>query len=624
MRNLRKTIITALVFIAVIAATTLAVGGCGGDSGDSATTQTQTVAAAKGTLSNTVSAIGSISMPEQVNLTFGSGGSTTSTNTVSEINVEFGDSVKKGDVLAKIDTASLERTVKQAKSSLRTTQISLEQASSETNTLAAKAKVESAKAALAAAEDALDNALNPSSSDIAKAQAVVESSVASLASAEKELSDAQTPYSDSDIAQAEATVRDAQIALGNTRSSLTIAQKNGAINVTDAENSLSDAEETYDNYVQANIANLTRSDIAEQKDGYWWDVQKAQENLEIVKSQTNSSITTAENNVTKAEETLAKAKEDLAEMKADPIAIQQKQSAVATAKVNLAQAEDALAALQPDSIAIQQKQSAVSTAKVTLAQAEDDLAYIEAGHDIELAQMKVDNAQVELDDAQEQLEAATIIAPFDGVVAEVDASVGDTVTASSTVVLLVNMDVVQVDATVDETDVASVKAGQAVEITLDALPDAKLAGTVAAVSPLAQSQSSVVTYGLSIDVQNNGGYDLKDGMTASIDIVVLNKTGVLLIPSSAITQRGPASFVTVMGSDGKTEQRVIVTGETDGTNTEIVSGLSEGETVVVAASGTSSGKTLQTSSTNTRNRMFFDDGGGPPADGGGFGVRTAP
>lgn len=610
MNNWKKTV-TVFVAIAVISIS-LATFGCGSNSDDASDSgERQIVAVTRDDLMTTISAIGNISMPEQAYLTFGSGGSANDLHTVQEVNVSFGDTVRKGDVLAKIDTASLERAVEQAEANLRTAQINLEQASSETNILKAKATIESAKASLASAENDLSDAQNPYSAvDLAKTQAAVDSARASLASAEDDLSATQG----SAIMDAEAAVRDAQVALENTQRSLTIAQKNGAVSITDAQNSLTDAEEAYNDYVFTNIYRLTQLAIAAQKDRLWWDVLKAQENLDIANAQAENSIATAENNVTEAEEALQSAEENLARTEANPTIIQQKQSAVATAQAALDQALEDLAAMQPDSTEIQQKQSQVATARANLAQAEDDLSYIEAGYDIELLQIKVDNAQVALDDALEQVEAATIIAPFDGMVAAVNVSVGDEVTATKEIIHLVNTGVVEVDAAVDEYDVATVEVGQMAMITTDAVPDARLRGQVTAISPISTSQSGVVSYGLAIAVQGAGRAKVKEGMNVTITIISTQAENVLLVSSNAIQRTLEGNVVQVVIGEGQIEQKIVEVGISNGQQTEIISGLMEGEQVLVQQSGSSDLLDLI--------EQFRQRGGVPP--GGGMRIQMGP
>jgi len=530
---------------AIIALTaTAALTACGGSGASSDKSTPQIAQVTRGNLTTTVSAVGNITMPHQMDLTFG-GGSTTDIFTVSEINVKKGDSVKKGEVLARVKTDSLERAVRQAEADLRTAEINLAQASSQTNIL--------------------------------KAQAAVESARANLAKAEKELADAKA--SDLAIAEAEAAVESARIALESARGNLTIAQKEAEYSIKQAQYAAEDAFQAYSDYVGENIERLTEAAIAAEKDRLWEAYQAALNSVEKAKSEAATSIATAQNNVTKAENTLKSAEKDLAEVKTDDVTILQKEAAVASARA-------------------------------TLAQAEDDLAYAEAGHNIELLQLKVDSAQVALDDARDQLEAATIIAPFDGIVAEVNAAVGDEITPNTLIIRLVDTSIVEVDASVDEVDVALIEPGQTAVITLDALPNAVLRGEVTTVDITAASQSGVVTYGVTVSISNPEGVGLREGMSATIEIVAVQAENALLVPAKAITRKGPLQIVQVVTADGSTEDRTVETGATNGTLTEITSGLAEGEKVVVHLSGAGT--------TSTSTTQGFPRGGfAIPLEGGG-------
>lgn len=535
-----KKLVTTFAII-TIAAFSSGIYGCGGSSdADSESGESQIVEVTRGSLMTQISSFGSVSLPEQAELTFGSGQSANDLYTVSEIKVEFGDTVKEGDILAKLDSASLERDVIQAESDLRTAQINLEQETSETNLLKAQASVKSAELALAEA-----------------------------------LEDVETAKT-TDIQDAEASMRNAQIQLESVITSLAAAKLDAESRIDSAEDAVADAYQAYNVYVADNIDELTLPYIAAEMDELYEDYQLALEDLEITGQEVEDSIATAENNVTKAEETLQKA-------------------------------EDSLTGVQIDSLAYQKKELAVAQAEVNLAQAEDDLAYVEAGHDIELLQIKVDNAQVDLDDALEQLEAATIVAPFDGVVAAVNASVGDEVTPSKVIIYLVSTCVVEVDAAVDEIDVASVEEGQMAIVTLDAIADARLRGSVTAVSPVATSSSGVVTYDIAVEVQGTDEYELKEGMSATITIMALDVQDVLLVPSNAVQSTVDGNLVQVVGDDGLTEERAVEIGATNGQMTEIISGLIEGEQVEVQMSTDMSEMVEQ-----------FQQGGRIPGMGGGM------
>lgn len=524
MKHLKKTL-TAFTIVAAIAASGV-VYGCGSDdSSDSGEIQIVTVA--RGPLMTTISSFGSISMPEQAELTFGAGGGSVSDLfTVSEVNVEFGDSVMEGDFLARVDTDSLERAVKQEEADLRTAQINLEEASSEASLLGAQAAVLNAEASLASAEKALEEAQSYS------------------------LAEAKTD-------------------LESARRSLATALKTAEINITNAQDTADDAYTAYVAFLLENSVRLEYSAaLREQRDDLLWAYEAGLHNLRIAEDNAATSIANAQNAVTAADN-------DLADVP----------------------------------IEIQQQEATVAQARAALIQAEADLSYIEAGYDIELLQIEVDNAQVALDNALDQLEAATIVAPFDGVVASVNASVGDDVTANEVIIHLVNTSVVEVDAAVDEIDVAQVEPGLRAIITVDALPNAMLMGIVAAVSPVGTSQSGVVTYAIAIEVLNASQVEVREAMTVTIDIVIMQAENVLLVPTQAIQRSGAKQVVEVVTAAGETEERVVRTGATNGMQTEIVTGLEEGEQVAIHASSNLSDMMQQF---RPGGGMFRGGGGMPP------------
>jgi multidrug efflux pump subunit AcrA (membrane-fusion protein) len=101
-------------------------------------------------------------------------------------------------------------------------------------------------------------------------------------------------------------------------------------------------------------------------------------------------------------------------------------------------------------------------------------------------------------------------------------------------------------------------------------------------------------------------------MNATVTIVVEQAQDVLMVPDSAIQSEGPSSVVEVQKDDGSTEKVAVQTGLSDGTNTEITSGLDEGQTVIVPSRTASS----TTTSTQFQQGPSFQIGGGPPEGGG--------
>ncbi len=199
----------------------------------------------------------------------------------------------------------------------------------------------------------------------------------------------------------------------------------------------------------------------------------------------------------------------------------------------------------------------------------------------ETAKLNLDSANLNLDSAKLNLDKAIIVAPFDGVVADVSITEGEqisTAALATPAITLVDTSEIEMQGYIDELDVASVKLGQAANITLDALPDEQVTGTVNFISPMGTVRAGIVSYATNIALENPSA-ELKDGMSATAEVVVERRDNVLLIPNTVIqgTLQNPSVVVLV---DGQQEQRQITLGLSDGTNTEVLSGLQEGEKVV--------------------------------------------
>ncbi len=201
------------------------------------------------------------------------------------------------------------------------------------------------------------------------------------------------------------------------------------------------------------------------------------------------------------------------------------------------------------------------------------------------AQLEMEKAQLDLDEANNDLEEAVIFAPFDGVVASVDVKVGDVVPAPTltltTVIHLIDLTTMELTAEVDEIDIAVVKPGQEAIIEVDALPALQLDAEVVSISVLPEVEEGVVLYEVKIGFDVPEGYELKVGMSATADIIIHGGSGVLLVPNRAIEYDNQGNPVVKVMVNEEIEERPVVTGISDGYQTEIVDGLSEGETVVV-------------------------------------------
>lgn len=204
----------------------------------------------------------------------------------------------------------------------------------------------------------------------------------------------------------------------------------------------------------------------------------------------------------------------------------------------------------------------------------------------EAAAVAVDVALVNLEAAQEALEDATITAPFDGVIAAVHVEEGDILSAmnlGSPAVQVIDPSYLDMTGLIDEMDIADIETGQKAIITLDALPGLEVAGTVTYVSAAATIQAGVVMYGTTITLDNPGS-EVKDGMSATADIVLEERSNVLLLPAAAVMKNDAGhDIVYVVGADGKAVARDITTGLRRGGSVEIVSGVVEGDVVALQA-----------------------------------------
>ncbi len=198
--------------------------------------------------------------------------------------------------------------------------------------------------------------------------------------------------------------------------------------------------------------------------------------------------------------------------------------------------------------------------------------------------------------AQTNLGYATIASPIDGIVLSKEVEEGQTVNAGMTTPTLFtiaqDLTDMRVIADVDEADIGGVKEGQRVEFTVDAYPNDTFEGNVTQVRQEATTESNVVTYEVVISAPNPD-LKLKPGLTANVTIYTLDKSGVLSVPSKAlrftpnvmlskdiqiVDCEGAQKVWTIEGNTFKAH--AVEVGITNGSLTEIVSGIAEGTNVV--------------------------------------------
>ncbi len=250
--------------------------------------------------------------------------------------------------------------------------------------------------------------------------------------------------------------------------------------------------------------------------------------------------------------------------------------------------------------------SSILAAQQNLVTQQASYAEMEAGPnplDVQSGQLAIEQAQNNLTDAQNTLADYTIRAPFDGIVASVGVSVGDNASGGTTIATLITQQQ-YAEIPLNEVDAAKVAVGQKATLTFDALPNLTIAGHVTEIDTIGTVSQGVVTYNaqVALDTQNSG---IKPGMSVSADIATNVATDALDVPNAAVKSQNQTYYVQYVASssiaqtlpDGSVvlnaapETRTVTVGIADDTNTQILSGLNEGDQVVLRTVAPSVGTT---------------------------------
>lgn len=228
-------------------------------------------------------------------------------------------------------------------------------------------------------------------------------------------------------------------------------------------------------------------------------------------------------------------------------------------------------------------QNDVTRAYHALQQAQDSLDRLLEGADeadVEAAQLDVDAAELSLEKARVDLEEAALSAPFDGVVAVVNVTVGEAASAGLPAITLLDTSAFRLTISVDEMDVGRLAVGQSVQVTLDALPDAEINGAVERIAPAATLEGGVVYYEVVVGLEP-ADVAIRADMTANATIVVEELADVLTIPTWVVRVDSSTGQTYVNRKVGEDVERVDVElGVRYEGIAQVLDGLAEGDVVV--------------------------------------------
>ncbi|WFG35273.1 HlyD family efflux transporter periplasmic adaptor subunit [Candidatus Lucifugimonas marina] len=605
------------VFIAV--ASTIAVVAYFGAqqfllSDDDVADDRRAVAVQRGTLLDDITASGSVSFPELESLRFDISG------TVGEILVEEGESVGEGQPLILLDDvtiSSLESAVANAEITLQDAgedlaellggATSLERAIAESNLADARVASMNAASALAeyTSEDGADSpATTDAKSDLAEANEALADAISAAeddAQAENELVEAaQEAYDDAVIDYSD------QITgwFGSVVSEIDRATESSALLEswgTTVDAIFEESTATVDSPPDDPSTPWNESVVWVWTHLTPYPILTNCEYTSYTARCPSAEISDYWDAKVTAEEALIEAQDDAAAAaKAQQVLIDAAQDAVETAAEDVVDTVNdveinALAATLAEKLELEKD---FEKTLVTL----NDLDSLE----IKLATAAVNEANALLQNAKSELASANMSAPFTGIISSISVEPGDPVSRSTPTIDILDPSVVTLDGTIDEIDVLSLKIGDTVAVTLDALPDQILTGVIDEIGD-GVNQQGIIEFPLTIALTPPDGIELIEGLSATATIVLNRINNALLIPLQAVGGSFTQATVDVVTENGFTTTNVKL-GASDDFLVVVESGLSEGQEVLMTV----------TESVDPFQQLFGGGGGGIRIPGGAF------
>lgn len=567
-------------------------------------------------IKQTVSATGTVTTADKIDLNFKMAG------TLAEISVTEDDEVTAGQVLAKLDDKSAKTQVEQAQATLSSAVSNLNKVlagASPEDIQISQESVNNAKIAYENAKRDYDALVAKLDKDIETYQKSVSSAETNLSDSQKNLENAKTYYNqnvvnsqNNAITSMETNLLLGDIVLNNINYNLSLL---GGISVSQTE--VSDCQGArllaIDESVQAKKTLATA---------------KTSGNIDDIYEALNESITALNKVLTSLSHLMAAVSTAAASnssqlttietlktnVKADQTSISAALSAVQAAQQSLLNAQNSY------QTQIDTYQAAVNTANNSLLTAQTNLSAALANKNVQIsgAKASVDNAlgaynlakaqfdyktaaprtvdvsyyrsqvaqaKASLDFYKSQLEDYTLKAPTDGKITFVNYSAGEQTSLTKAVVSMLGKNKFYIEVDIPESDITKVKIGNPVEITLDAYSDdIKFQGRVILIYPAETVIQDVVYYKVKVEMDDSA-YEIKTGMTANCDILTASRENVLTTPYRALQEKDGRKFVRVLEGNKVIEKDVVVGLKGDEGEVEVISGLKEGEKVIIFEKG---------------------------------------
>ncbi|MFA6437134.1 MAG: efflux RND transporter periplasmic adaptor subunit [Candidatus Paceibacterota bacterium] len=576
-------IISSISLIVIFIGVFFLIKGLGGTA--KATTQYTTEAAEKGSIVSSVSGSGQIEVSSQVDLKAKASGD------ITFLGIKNGQQVKKGATLASIDTKDARQSIRDAEISLENAKISYDKLiapADDLTILQAENSLEQAKENKVTSETNLEKSYEDTFGNISDSFLVLPSVITKL----------DNVLHGYDIGQAELTVIDSKqnnsvyIDTINPEDRTTIENL-----VTRAENSYKTIRESYDQNLVDYTALNRYSDNEKIQVLLDKTVETVKKMSEAIKDLINTLDYWMDYRTDKEMSVFATVTAYRSDLSSYSSKVGGYVSSLISNQNNI----------------ISAKQQIINYER-TIEEKTESLADLKAGADeldIRSQKLSLEQKQVALQNAKDKLADYYVYAPFDGTITDIVPTLGEEVSSGATIATLMTDQKIAV-ITLNEVDVTKVKVNQKAILTFDALSDLSITGSVTNIDASGTVNQGVVSYDVQIilDVNNE---NIRPGMSTSVSIITENKSNVLLVSNSAVKTQGSSYYVEIMEKDQTAPTRKTVEiGISNDTQTEIISGISENDKVVIKTSAsTSNSNTSSSSSNSSSSKNNNTDRGGP-------------
>jgi len=460
--------------------------------------------AVKGEVLQEISETGNVKATESINLGF------KNTGRIERINVVVGSDVKKGDIIAKIETSQL------------------------------SAQLQDAKAALVVANSQRDKLLNgPIFEDIKISEDAKNSAQQDL---DNSYGDALSSLNDAYI-----KIYNSYTTVNSIENSYFGAYDQQGIKVQDSKNKINEDTTVLKSYLDKVKISDNRNDIDSALSQATISLSNTADSLKIIRDVCDEGIYY------------------YSVSSADKSSIDTQRGNINTA---LASINDTKQTINSYKIAFQKKENELILKKAPARQ-----------EDISVFNAQVSQAEARINLLEQQISDNYLRSPIDGKVTKINNDPGEIALANDFAISMLSNNPFQIKADIYEQDIVNVKVDDSVIINLIAFPDDTLLGKVVLINPAEKIVDNIVYYEVTIDFPNRLE-GIKSGMTADIVIETNKKEDVLIIPKNAVEKINGKDFVQILTS-GKVESREIVIGLKGNYYYEVISGVNEGDEIII-------------------------------------------